>query len=157
MKLLMFAGPGCVGKTTQLDGLVKKAQDNGKKVAFHKSSTRKSYIRAGLDKEASALGDPVFNQTFQDSVYENNINELIKAIEQAKLDDIDLFITDRSPFDYIAYYFTVFEQYLTIDKIEEKRDLVKKAMQTIYELNSDTQIVPFLYPVQWFGSVGAEH
>lgn len=149
MKLLMFAGPGCVGKTTQLEAMVLGAKGMNLKVAFHKSSTRKSYAEVGLSKESEALKDPEFNQTFQDKVYNDNLTDLLKAIDQAKLDEVDLFIADRTPFDYIAYYFTVFQQYLTINKIESKRVDGRKAMQAIYDLNTDTQIVPFLYPVSW--------
>lgn len=149
MKVIMFAGPGCVGKTTQLNSIVEKAEAEGRKVAFHKSSTRKSYEAAGLKKEDEALEDPSFNQMFQDKVYDDNLADLLAAITQAKIDEVELFIADRSPFDYIGYYFTVFKDYLTIAKIEEKRNAVKKAMKEIYELNNDTQIVPFLYPVHW--------
>ena len=149
MKILMFAGPGCVGKTTQLEGLVKKATEEGKKIAFHKSSTRKTYTKANLDKEDDALKDPAFNQVFQDKVYDDNLTDLMVALKQAKVEGIELFIADRTPFDYIAYYFTVFQPYLTIDKIKEKRDAVRAAMNGIYEVSNDTQIVPFLYPVHW--------
>lgn len=145
----MFAGPGCVGKTTQLNGLVKRATQEGRRVAFHKSSTRKSYLEAGIEKESVALKDPVFNQNFQDKVFDDNLNDLLKALSNAREDGAELFVADRTPFDYIAYYFTVFQEYLTIDKIAEKRIAVVKAMTAIYEISSDTQIVPFVYPVTW--------
>lgn len=148
MKLIMFAGPGGVGKTTQLEGLVAKAQSNGKKIAFHKSSTRKTYAKAGLLNEVQALNDPVANQIFQDKVFSDNVEDLLECIKKGIDDGADVFITDRSPFDYLSYYFTVFQPFLTIDKIKQKRDACRVAMRRIEELN-DVSVILFNYPVNW--------
>jgi hypothetical protein len=149
MKILMFAGPGCVGKTTQLELMVKKCEEEGKKVAFHKSSTRKTYAAMSIKNESEILINPVSNMKFQDRVFDDNAKDLLEALNKAIEDKVDLFIADRSPFDYIAYYFTVFQTYLTIEKINLKRKAAWQVMREIGELCPSTQIVPFIYPVSW--------
>jgi len=149
MKVLIFAGPGCVGKTTQLELMVKKCEEEGKKVAIHKSSTRKTYAAMGLERESDILNKPLENMSFQDKVFNDNAQDLLEAINKAVEDKVDLFIADRSPFDYIAYYFTIFQQYIKIDDIENKRKAAWQVMREIIALCPSTQIVPFIYPVSW--------
>lgn len=148
MKLLMFAGAGSVGKTALLNKCAEMAKARGLTVATHFSSTRETYAKYGLTNESDALKDPEFNKNFQHQVMQDNIDNLKKAIELNK--DVDLFIADRTPYDYIAYYFTVFQNALSLELIAEKRlpcDLVME--QLLNHPYKHVHIITLPYPTAW--------
>jgi hypothetical protein len=134
MKLVMFAGAGSVGKTSILESLEKEATAKNIKVATHRSSTRKTYANAGLTKESDALNNEAFNKVFQEQVFKDNSDDLLQAITKAKDSGIELFIADRTPYDYISYYFIVFQTSLTINTIKEKRALADGVMVSVESL-----------------------
>lgn len=147
MKVLMFAGAGSVGKTSLMDACKKMAEERGLTVEMHYSSTRQSYANAGLTSESEALKDPEFNRRFQESVMKDNIANLIDKVTKA--DGVDLFITDRAPYDYSSYQFTVFQQALTLALIEEKRKLCDDAMVSLTSNTVQIDVVLLPYPTIW--------
>lgn len=149
MKLVMFAGAGSVGKTTMLDNLVKAALNIDITTAFHKSSTRKTYKQAGLTEEKQALNNEAFNKEFQVKVLNDNFVDLMKEIKKAKAINCELFITDRSLYDYLGYYFCVFQSSLTVDTIKTKRIQVEELMSIIKAEVEEIMIVEFPYPAIW--------
>lgn len=150
MKLLMFAGAGSVGKTKLMDNCKNMAEARGLRVKTHYSSTRQTYARHGLTGESEALKDPVFNAQFQHQVMTDNIVALLAAMSEANASrEIDLFITDRSPYDYSGYYFTVFRDTIDLAMIDQKRYLCDDAMiqATRYATNAEVIMLP--YPTSW--------
>lgn len=149
MKIIMFAGAGSVGKTTQVNELVKLAESKGFKVASHFSSTRKTYARFNLNSEADALKNETFNKTFQHEVFLDNAGELLLALQLAKDNGVEYFFADRTPIDYIAYYFSVFQSSLTIDLINQKRTAAYQVMKRIEQIDNNFTISVVPFPQPW--------
>lgn len=150
MKLLMLAGAGSVGKTALMDACKEMAEARGLRVVLHYSSTRDTYARAGLAKESDALKDPDFNSQFQHVVMTDNIRELLIAASAAyHSGDVDLFITDRSPYDYSGYYFTVFQDRLDLNIIHQKRLTCDNAMISLTRVAISTDVIMLPYPTSW--------
>lgn len=149
MIIIMFAGAGSVGKTTQLKLLSEHLINKNYKVDTFESNTRKTYEKYCMQKESDALSKEEFNKNFQNIVMREYTFELMKQISKAKYNNIDFFITDRSPFDYLGYYLSVFQNDLTINKIEEKRQVVYKAISSIEESNNKIIYINNKYPRHW--------
>lgn len=145
----MLAGAGSVGKTVTLDAIIKLAAKKGITAAFHKSNTRKTYEEAGLTRESDALSNEKFNKVFQEKVMTNNCNELIKAVQKAKDEGVELFVCDRSPYDYVGYYFTVFQSSLTLDIINKKRIEALAVLDKLFEISGTIDQYFFPYPAHW--------
>lgn len=149
MKLLMFAGAGQVGKTVLLDECVRIALERHLQVETHKSNTRQSYAEVGLKREDDALKDPAFNIEFQNKVMANNCEELLNKVRAAEESEIDLFITDRTPYDYAGYFFQVFQNQLTLNLIEQKRAAADGILHCLLNICSEIQIWNLPYPTPW--------
>lgn len=150
MKLLMFAGAGSVGKTVLMEMCQAMAEARGLKVKTHHSSTRKTYAKAGLTSESDALKDPAFNRQFQHTVMQDNIDQLQAAVTDAYLSKaVDLFITDRAPYDYAGYYFSTFRENLNLEIIEAKRNKCDEAMLHLSGYVTETRVVTLPYPTSW--------
>lgn len=149
MRIILLSGAGAVGKTTQVKEIVKIAEDKGFKVATHFSSTRKTYTRFNLTNEADALKNEVFNKTFQYEVFLDNATDLLLALRKAKEEHVQFFFADRSPIDYIAYYFSVFQSSLTVDIINQKRKEAYKVMKQIEEIDTNFIISILKFPQPW--------
>lgn len=146
----MLAGAGSVGKTSLMDACKEMAEARGLRVQLHYSSTRETYAKHGLTSEADALKDPVFNAQFQHQVMTDNIVALLEAMKKAhESREVDLFITDRAPYDYSGYYFTVFKDNLNLAMIDQKRYLCDDAMiqMTRYVIAAEVIMLP--YPTSW--------
>jgi hypothetical protein len=150
MKLLMFAGAGSVGKTVLMDMCRAMAEARGLRVKTHYSSTRESYAKAGLTNESDALKDPVFNAQFQHQVMQDNIDALHAAMAQAHTSrEVDLFITDRAPYDYSGYYYTVFRDNLDLNMVEKKREICDDAMIQATRYVTRAEVIMLPYPTSW--------
>ena len=153
MDLLMFAGAGSVGKTVLMEACKEMAEERGLKVATHHSSTRQSYANAGLAAESDALKDPEFNRLFQHTVMKDNIKALYSVVSanaaHARLNKKDLIIADRSPYDYSGYYFTVFQQHLDLELIENKRQQCDDALVRLLQYVDNISIIMLPYPTVW--------
>jgi hypothetical protein len=150
MKLLMLAGAGSVGKTALMNACKEMAEARGLRVQLHYSSTRETYARHGLTNESDALKDPEFNASFQHVVMTDNIRELLTTASAAyRSREIDLFITDRSPYDYSGYYYTVFQSMLTLDIIHEKRLTCDQAIVSLAAVTDDIDVIMLPYPTSW--------
>lgn len=150
MKLLMFAGAGSVGKTVLMEMCQAMAEARGLRVKTHHSSTRKTYAKAGLTNESDALKDPVFNREFQHTVMQDNIDQLQEAVQAAyDAGDVDLFITDRAPYDYAGYYFSTFRESLDLAMIDTKRNKCDDAMIALARYIPEIQVILLPYPTSW--------
>lgn len=146
----MFAGAGSVGKTVLMEMCQAMAEARGLKVKTHHSSTRKTYAKAGLTNESDALKDPVFNRQFQHTVMQDNINELQEAVAEAYHSRaVDLFITDRAPYDYAGYYFSTFRENLNLEIIDAKRNKCDEAMMHLTGCVTQTEVIMLPYPTTW--------
>lgn len=143
----MLGGAGSVGKTALMNACKEMAEARGLKVATHYSSTRDTYARHGLTNESDALKDPEFNKEFQHEVMSDNIFNLQKAIDHNR--DVDLFIADRTPYDYIGYYFSVFQNDLSLNIIDEKRALCDKTMRELLYPWQHVHVIMLPYPTTW--------
>lgn len=146
MKVLMLAGPGASGKTSLLEALEVLGRERGLKVNFMKSTTRKSYAQAGKESEQAALSDPN-NPLFQDQVMYDFCNSALGAVKQQA--GVDLLVMDRSPYDYAAYYMTVFAKDLTIATIEAKRSVADNYMAQIGQWCQELVVTPLPWPQPW--------
>jgi hypothetical protein len=146
MKIIMLAGAGSVGKTKLAEACFKMLEEREVSVVTHFSTTRKTYERYGLTKESDALGDPQFNMKFQDAVLCDNADSL-SACARSRIADV--LITDRSPYDYAAYYFTVFQQYLTLDKIKAKQEICDNYMRSLQQEFGSVHMFPLPFPSHW--------
>lgn len=147
----MLAGAGSVGKTSLMDACSEMASSRGLTTVQHYSSTRKSYADAGLTSESDALKDPEFNRQFQHRVMADNISHLyatVKSDATAKFQP-ELFITDRSPYDYSSYYFTVFNNTLTLKTIRDKREEADESLVNLLSVVRKINIVLLPYPTSW--------
>jgi hypothetical protein len=123
--------------------------------AFFKSNTRQTYAEFKLSDEGKALSDEAFNLKFQEKVFDNFKTELHTAIHKALDDKKDYFVCDRSMHDYIGYYLSVFQNTLTIEKINEKQTLLKRSLNqlisSIIEKNVHSEIHVFSmnFPANW--------
>jgi thymidylate kinase len=150
MKLLMFAGAGSVGKTVLMEKCKSMAEERGIRVKTHHSSTRQTYAAAGLTNESDALKDPVFNREFQHTVMQDNIDQLHAAVSAARDScEVDLFITDRAPYDYAGYYFSTFRESLDLAMIEAKRKKCDDAMLRLAGFLPEIQVIMLPYPTSW--------
>ena len=146
----MLAGAGSVGKTSLMDACKEMAEARGLRVQLHYSTTRETYARHGLTNESDALKDPVFNAKFQHEVMADNILGLLEAMKQAHASrEVDLFITDRAPYDYSGYYFTVFKDNLDLAMIDQKRYLCDDAMVQCTRYVTNAQVIMLPYPTSW--------
>lgn len=146
----MLAGAGSVGKTALLEACKKMAEERGLRVQMHYSSTRETYARHGLTGEADALKDPAFNSRFQHEVMTDNIVALLQAMQKAhESREVDLFITDRAPYDYSGYYFTVFRDMLDLAMIDQKRYLCDDAMIQTTRYITNAEVIMLPYPTTW--------
>lgn len=148
-KLLMFAGPGNSGKTTLLTELaLKGGAQRGLEIEIMRSTTRSTYAQAGKENEAQALSDPS-NPEFQDAVMYDFCNSALKFVNTNN-GKCDLIVMDRSPYDYMAYYLTVFAQQLTVEKIDQKRHLADTYMAKLADLGlEEIVITPLPWPMPW--------
>lgn len=148
MKLLMLAGAGSVGKTALMNACKEMAEARGLKVATHYSSTRDTYARHGLTNESDALKDPEFNKEFQHEVMSDNIFNLKKKMDEFW--NVDLLIADRTPYDYISYYFSVFNRDLKLETVNNKRQQCDDTMVALTQRKVDDINIIFLpYPTSW--------
>lgn len=145
----MFVGAGSVGKTSLMDACKEMAEARGLRVATHYSSTRQSYANAGLTSESQALKDPEFNRSFQHTVMQDNIDSLRTTIWEQNPKSVDLFITDRSPYDYSGYYFTMFRDTLNLEMIERKRKQCDDSLRVLAGLAKKIHMVLLPYPTSW--------
>lgn len=162
MKIIMLAGAGSVGKTSALeeierlttqsaavDEVSKLATARDLSVAVHKSTTRKSYASAGLVREKDALDDVAFNMRFQNEVMGDYCTSLHDAVKEASLRGVDLFVADRSPYDYAGYYLSVFQAALTLEMIQEKRARADAALMDTLIWCDELQLTFLPYPGWW--------
>jgi hypothetical protein len=149
MKLLMFAGAGSVGKTSLMNACKEMAESRDLSVTTHFSSTRQSYANAGLTSESDALKDPEFNREFQHTVMDDNIAALRTTLRESLNNRTDLFITDRSPYDYSGYYFSVFPETLDLEMIKTKREKCNDSIMSLLELVKNINIIMLPYPTAW--------
>lgn len=149
MKTIILAGAGAVGKTVLLEACQALAEDEGLKVAFHNSNTRKTYAKAGLKSEKEALDNVDFNMKFQNEVMLNNCRAAYEACYAAQLQNADIFITDRSPYDYSAYYLSVFQPHMTIEMVRKKRTEADGYTTAMRRRCSEMRVVYLPYPAPW--------
>lgn len=150
MKIIMLAGAGSVGKTVLLNAIADMAKKRGLRVGTCYSTTRRTYEKFGFTNESEALKNPEINMNFQNNVLSDNICELENAVEKFAGQNYELLITDRSPYDYAAYYFTVFQDWLGLKIIEDKRETCDQAMMRLQRLTQDRINVTLLpYPTTW--------
>jgi hypothetical protein len=149
MRIILLAGPGAVGKTTQLNELIRIGNERGFKIASHFSSTRDTYKRFNISNEPEALKDEEFNKIFQQEVFKDNSKALVEKVYQAAENGVEYFFADRSPLDYIAYYFSVFHNSLTIETINKKRADAYEVMQKLQVFDDNITISVFTFPRGW--------
>lgn len=149
MKTVMFAGAGSVGKTMLLEALEKKARELGQSVLVFKSTTRKSYAKAGLQNEQAALQDPQFNLNHQHELMDHYCQELLRTAERGVETFCDLLICDRTPFDYAGYFFQVFQAQLNLQLISNKREQAHVSMRDVARCSTKTLVYNLAYPAPW--------
>lgn len=151
MKVVMFAGAGAVGKTKLLEATQIVAQERHLEVAVYKSNTRATYVQAGLTGEKQALDNEEFNMQFQHEVMRANCEALVAAALAANANSVDLFITDRSPYDYASYYLSVFQSRLTLKMIEQKRTQADEWFCALLRNCEELHGYLLPYPAPWSG------
>ena len=152
MKIVMFAGAGAGGKTKLVEATAAMAEERGLKVRTHFSTTRQTYAKYGFDKETDALKDPDMNAKFQHQVLLDNLEAFKRAYREALDDKVDLLIADRTPHDYIAYYFTVFKDRLTLAMVQEKRDVADHALSELWSsemIGTALHLFMLPFPAVW--------
>lgn len=155
MKIVLLSGAGSTGKTTLCDSFEELLINQGYSVSVFKSNTRKTYDEYKLTDEAKALSNEEFNLKFQEVVFDNYYSELVKSIHNAVDEGKDYFICDRSPHDYIGYYLSVFQNTLTIDKINLKNKILSERVRSLYyttqRVSRDVEftVVTLPFPTAW--------
>lgn len=154
MKSILLAGAGSVGKTMLLEALLRMAASRGLAVGTHRSTTRKSYAKAGLQSEGEQMqkieaGDLDAMIEHQHIVMRDNGEELISASQRCYGQQCDLFVADRTPYDYATYFFSVFQPRLTLELIQQKRAEADSYVEGVLLRSAATDLVYFPFPAPW--------
>lgn len=150
MPIILLSGAGSVGKTETLHALHKIVADTGNSVTVTLSSTRDTYARLGITEERLFLTNKSVEEkmAFQRIVFLDNCDRLVKAAG----DKSRYFISDRSPYDYIGYWTTVFSDYMTLAMLTERRKAADDCIAAIMgadpsQYECHTWFFP--YPAHW--------
>jgi len=149
MKMILFAGAGAVGKTSLMEACFEMTQLRGMNTTIAKSTTRATYAKYNLDNESDALKDPEFNMKFQGEVMTDNMYNMEACAALLESNGGHLLLGDRTPYDYASYFFTVFQDRLTIDLIESKREQCDAAILRLFRYTDEIQIILLPFPVGW--------
>jgi GTPase SAR1 family protein len=149
MKMIMFAGAGAVGKTSLMKACQELSEDRGIDAVSAYSTTRDTYAKYNLEKEGDALKDPDFNMKFQGEVMSDNMHAMEALVALHDNKNGDLVLADRTPYDYASYFFTVFQDRLNLDLIEDKRTRCDEAIVRLFRFVDEIQIVMLPFPVGW--------
>lgn len=149
MKLIMFAGAGAVGKTSLMNACQELAQGRGIDTVSAFSTTRDTYAKYNLEKEGDALKDPDFNMNFQGEVMSDNMHAMEALVALHENKSGNLVLADRTPYDYASYFFTVFQDRLNIELIDDKRNRCDEAILRLFRFVDEIQIIMLPFPVGW--------
>ncbi len=122
MRRVFFTGAGGVGKTSVLLDLQKKFADGGIKTYTFLSVSREFYKKMGLTTEQAGLERRESDRlAFQSELFDFYCTRLADAQEEAKATGAQVFISDRSPHDHLAYLIYNSPNLLSLDKLQEWR------------------------------------
>jgi len=122
MRRVFFTGAGGVGKTSVLVSLEKKLTENGIRFVTFLSVSREFFKSQGITSEQAGLERREADRlAFQSSLFEFYCQRLEHACSLAKSNDAQVFMSDRSPHDHLAYLIYNTPNLLTFDDLHRLR------------------------------------
>lgn len=122
MRRVFFTGAGGVGKTSVILALEKLLAAKGLKSYTFLSVSREFFKSMGLTTEQAGLERRESDRkVFQRDLFQFYCQRLLTAQEEAKAIGAQVFISDRSPHDHLAYLVYNSPNLLTLDELQELR------------------------------------
>lgn len=152
MKAILLAGAGAVGKTATVNALNTVCARRDLRFLATYSSTRETYARLGVTNERAALAENsvAANKELQRQVFTDNANRLLNTADQALRTEKQVVLADRTPYDYSAYWNTIFQSSLTLAEIDDRIKLstacLKHMLMKDDRITIDVWFFPFPQP-----------
>ncbi len=122
MRRVFFTGAGGVGKTSVLTSVEKKLSEHGIRYVTFLSVSRDFFKAQGITSEQAGLERSEADRlAFQASLFDFYSQKLEHATNLAQANGAQVFLSDRSPHDHLAYLIYNTPNLLTFDNLHSLR------------------------------------
>lgn len=122
MRRVFFTGAGGVGKTSVLNSLEKKLSDQGIPYVTFLSISREFFKAQGITSEQAGLERCEADRlTFQAAMFDFYCQAIERACDCARANGAQVFVSDRSPHDHLAYLIYNTPNLLTLNHLQNLR------------------------------------
>lgn len=146
--VVMNAGAGGVGKTSVVTEAKRLGDELGYRVAVMPSITREVYASLGIPTEGSALTMSLETQLkLQNAVMETYSKRVVEFVRNNSY--AELILIDRSPYDYVAYFFHNLGMTISLAEALERQQEALNVIKTVLGMSDRLIIQYYKFPDFW--------